>query len=362
MLMDSQELKPYKVYVSEKLVKLIADKIKAKGPISFARFMDLALYHPKLGYYYRPDFQKNIGKEGDFITSVSIGGIFGKLLASQFYDWWKTSFPKSEKFSIVEFGAFNGALCFDVLKTIQSTYPDLLATLKYVIVEPSESVQSIQRQSLKEFTCVQWVSSVDQLDEVVGIVFSNELLDAMPVHLVERKSNQWIEHCVALDGDDFVWKVEQVNDFDLISNLPENYSGIIEVSPARNQWLLKVSSRLKAGFIVAIDYGYTDEEYFEVKRPKGTVRTYAGQRIGDEVLSCPGQKDITCHVRWTPLIEKSRELNLEIVEFIQQGRWLSRIFAGHPMELTPSEIRQFKSLTYPDSLGEPFRTLVLRRN
>jgi SAM-dependent MidA family methyltransferase len=160
----------------------IREEIFQERVISFARFMELALYCPETGYYETE--KTNVGRAGDFITSVSVGELFGHLLAFQFAEWLEELKIKNEPLKIVEAGAHDGKLAADILGWLKRFRPELLSEIEYWIWEPSPSRRAWQQERLKEFSNVRWPEH--QLstnpDQLTGIIFSNELLDAMPVH------------------------------------------------------------------------------------------------------------------------------------------------------------------------------------
>jgi len=384
--------------MSNTLKTLIEEEITAKGAMTFARFMELALYHPEHGYYAREDISQNIGKKGDFFTSVSVGGLFGKLLANQFHAWWM-EMGKPKSFQIVECGGFDGTLACDILSAFQQNFPECFRSVQYVLVEPLTCLAGKQKTNLSSFANVIWKTDMKDVGSVEGIIFGNELLDAFPVHVLENQSGEWMEMRVVVKppesnpsqfchpepaegspssdeqrflsreigigmtsqknpGIEFTW-TEQSCLRSLSNGLPSTYRGRLEICPMTTEWLRTVSALLKRGKILLIDYGYTDEEYFEVARPEGTLRGYRDHRLVEDVLLDPGEQDITAHVRWSMLIRVAEESGLKVEEFIQQSRWLTRILVRGKMELPPAEIRQFQSLTHPEILGEPFRVLVL---
>ncbi len=189
------------------LREIIRREIEACGVIPFARFMELSLYCPEIGYYER--LTNTPGRRGDFFTSVSVGSLFGELLAFRFASWVEQAgFPE---FQLLEAGAHDGRLAADVLAWFKARRPDLLGKLEYLILEPSPRRQQWQKKNLKRFGAqVQWFSSWDTLPrpDVQGIIFSNELLDALPIHRVgwDAKAGQWFEWGVAAENDGFVWK------------------------------------------------------------------------------------------------------------------------------------------------------------
>ena len=164
---------------SHGLSEIIASEIDAGGPMSFARYMELALYHPGLGYY--ASGRAGVGRQGDFYTNVSVGAIFGKILCDQFEEIWRRLGCPLE-FPLVEQGAHDGQLAFDVLSQAEAEFRD---AVRYWIVEPSSALAQRQREKLGTFEeKVRWFSGVAELPEFAGVHFSNELIDAMPFHLL----------------------------------------------------------------------------------------------------------------------------------------------------------------------------------
>ena len=191
------------------LSQIIRAEIAAAGVLPFARFMELALYCPDFGYY---ETQKdNVGRGGDFITSVSTGALFGQLLAFQFAGWFGELKMHGEKAKILEAGAHDGKLAADILNWLQSSRPQLYNQLEYLILEPSEHRRNWQRETLKPFAPhVRWLSRFNDstIQRFNGIIFSNELLDAFPVHRYgwDAKNQKWFEWGVTVEGKKFIWK------------------------------------------------------------------------------------------------------------------------------------------------------------
>jgi SAM-dependent MidA family methyltransferase len=332
----------------------------------FARFMELALYHPEWGYYSRVDAPERVGKAGDFFTSVSVGPLFGRLLAIQFTRWWNRA-KRPAFFHLVECGGLDGQLARDILSTLRTISPDCFEASRYYLVEPLPRLAERQRKTLLTFPSVKWMTSLDaQSDEaplrngIEGVIFGNELLDAFPVHRLEKVGDRWMECCVALEGDALTC-THQPAPASWTETLPPKANGQAEYSPRAIAWLRDAASILHRGRILLLDYGWTDEEYFQVERPRGTVRAFRRHRTAEDELAQPGEQDLTSHVRWTPLIEEAGRLGLGVEEFIQQGRWLTRILAEEPFDMTPAEIHQFQTLTHPEMMGAPFRALVLKK-
>src|SRR5881392_1416377 len=164
------------------LIRCIRAEIEKQGPISFARFMHQALYHPKHGYY--SSGRCAIGRRGDYFTNVSVGPLFGRLLAAQFAEMWEM-LGRPDDFTIVEQGAHHGDFAADVLGAARTDSPEFFSAVRYCVVEPFSVLQERQVETLGDFRKnIKWEKSVSDLEPFRGVHFSNELLDAMPVHLI----------------------------------------------------------------------------------------------------------------------------------------------------------------------------------
>ncbi len=336
--------------------------------------MEQALYHPQWGYYTKENGMHRIGGGGDFFTSVSVGNLLGKLIAQQFAEWW-CLMEKPKPFHLVECGGFDAQLAYDILEALHRDSPRCTQALQYVLVEPSQRLAQYQQNRLSEFSCVHWVRSFCELDPLEGIVFGNELLDAFPVHLLESYHGAWREWGVDMKENRLTWTSQAVasaGSSETVSTtgscpwgstfqLPKRYEGKVEVCLQAITWLEDACKVLRCGRILLLDYGWTDKEYFQVGRPYGTVRGYYQHRLVENVLVNPGEQDLTAHVRWTPILDTAIRLGLHLEEFIQQGRWFTRIMTHHQLQLNPKEIRQFHFLTHPGIMGNVFRVLVLKK-
>ena len=185
------------------LTEKIRAEIEASGPMPFARYMELALYHPDWGYYETEAGQ--VGRGGDFITSVSVGAAFGQLLACRFAEWLGSIDGPAR---LVEAGAHDGTLAHDILTWLAENDEALLESLTYKIVEPSARRRAWQTKRLAKFEQkVEWVDSIAALPEIRGVIFSNELLDAFPVHRIgwSQAKRNWFEWSVTWGNDSFCW-------------------------------------------------------------------------------------------------------------------------------------------------------------
>jgi SAM-dependent MidA family methyltransferase len=361
----------------------IREEIRQSGAISFARFMALALYCPETGYYERN--QDNVGRAGDFITSVSTGSLFGELLAFQFAEWLEAEIRSQQPaVSIVEAGAHDGKLAADILNWLQIHRPKLFSEIKYVILEPSLRRREWQQNTLQAFAPqVIWAADFENLKlktqnlKLSGVLFSNELLDAFPVHRFgwDAKEKKWFEHGVTLADGKFIWTKLRRPELDFPSAirhlpsafldvLPDGYT--IETSPAAENWWRNAANNLAHGKLLAIDYGFTAEEQFSPARLNGTLRAYHRHRVADDLLALPGEQDLTAHVNFSAIQNCGAAAGLKTETYATQPQFLTRILGdavkqNHFSPLTPKQIRQFQTLTHPDHLGRAFKVLVQSR-
>jgi SAM-dependent MidA family methyltransferase len=360
----------------------IAAEIGKKGAIPFAQFMAHALYCPNCGYYEREE--DIIGRQGDYYTGVSVGSLFGELLALRFAEWLEP-LPSAQ---LVEAGAHDGTLAKDILSWLRRHRPALMERLEYCIAEPSERRQAWQRRTLAEFAGkVRWVKDVAELQPVRGVIFCNELLDALPAHRLgwDAARREWFEWGVTLEAERFAWTrlsgpPSAETTAALLSHLPqlgaagaEGLMGvlpdgfIVEVSPAAQAWWRQAAAALDAGKLVAIDYGLTADELLAPECREGTLRAYYQHRASSDVLARPGEQDITAHVNFTAIAATGERAGLTTACLQRQSQFLTAIAAQAWQDATPAapwtaeRKRQFQTLTHPAHLGQGFRVLVQSR-
>ena len=358
------------------LLEIIRHEIHKSGVLPFARFMELALYCPDSGYY---ETKKDIGRRGDFYTSVSAGELFGQFLACQFAEWLEPLRSAKCGVRIVEAGAHDGKLAADILNWLQLKRPKLFGQIEYGIVEPSARRQEWQHETLKDFAPrVRWSSDIQAMvgrDSVEpkfhGIIFSNELLDAFPVHRFgwDAKNKTWFEWGVAVAGDKFIWaKIPTPHSAfctpQLEAVLPDGYT--IETSPAAENWWREAAGVLARGKLLAIDYGLTDDEMFSPARTRGTLRAYFRHHATDDLLANPGDQDLTAHVNFSTIQKTGEDAGLTTEFFGSQTKFLVEILAQAEKnnslgEWNASRTQQFQTLTHPEHLGRAFRVLVQSR-
>jgi SAM-dependent MidA family methyltransferase len=407
----------------EALRQLLREEVRARGVIPFARFMDLALYCPELGYY--DSGANSVGRRGDFYTNVSVGPLFGELLAFQFARWLD-SVPDADR-QVVEAGAHDGTLARDLLRALRQHRPDLLPHLEYWIVDPSPRRQAAQRERLREFAPgVRWLDSWQAVPQmrIHGVIFANELLDAMPVHRLgwDARRKAWFEWGVGLDSDRFVWKRLEADpthagagkppltscesgktpslqpatpgaqpssrsdlDFhrwglgggegwrfdapevppELAEVLPDGF--ITEVCPAAVRWWHDAASRLARGRLLTFDYGLSAEGFPTPGQWAGTLRGYHRHRLTADPLARPGEQDLTAHVNFTAVGRAGEAAGLSPGRLVSQTEFLTGIAQGTWAagsgfaEWTPGRVRQFQTLTHPEHFGRAFKVLLQHR-
>ncbi|HYE32331.1 MAG TPA: SAM-dependent methyltransferase [Methylomirabilota bacterium] len=339
------------------VAQLITSEIQRQGAIRFSRFMELALYAPRLGYYETRD---PVGARGDFYTSASVP-LFGALLARRCAEWLR---PNQ---GIYEAGANNGQLASAVLRQL---------AVNYTIVEPSPAQQQRQLEFLSAQGVSEKVSWVPDLPRgCEGVLLTNELLDAIPFDLWQwnRSARTWsllgaTQHEVA-----FTWSVLEGSSrpqlpwielpSELLDIVPDGFR--TEDHSRAAQWWKEAAERLRDGYLVAFDYGLNSEDFFAPERAQGTFRGYAKHRQLTNVLDAPGEQDITSHVNFTRVRQAGEEAGLETIFDGPQSKFLHEIaaewIAAAPADWTASMARQFQTLTHPEHLGRSFRVLVQRR-
>lgn len=351
------------------LARKILRQIDENGPLDFAAFMELALYEPKLGYYAR--HTRQIGRRGDFFTSVSTGPLFGKLLARRFLQHWR-DIGEPQKWRVIESGAHDGTLALDILTAIHAISPTAAAALEYTIAEPLDSLRAAQNAKLSRFTknIRQVANALALADErLPGIAFGNEVLDALPFHLVERHASSWLELRVGRDGDaSLAWTRHAITNPALIAAiapLGEHFTEghRAEIRSNFADFLQPLSAALDHGLMIWIDYGFAAADLHHPLRHSGTLRTFSHHRAGDDPLANPGERDITAHVDFTAVAQAAMKMGGKVINFHNQGAWLTYLAhdwltgrEGHP---SAAEIRQFQTLTHPAHLGGKFHVLEI---
>lgn len=362
------------------LREIVVGRIRDKGPLPFAEYMELALYHPELGYYARAD--RRSGRAGDFFTSVDSGTAFGALLARQFAEMWRLAGEGgSGAPALVEAGAGNGRLARDVLDHLAAACPDLYRTLRLTLVERSPAARAAQTATLGEHA-VRLAGAATELPAGVrGVVFANELLDALPVHPIVMTADGVREVYVDRDGDRLV---ERLGPASAAVRAHVARFGIrlepgwrAEVCPAAVAWVAEAARRLTRGFLVLIDYGHESRELYSLTHARGTLTCYRGHRVavgGDNGVAAPwleepGASDITAHVDLTAIRAAAEQAGLQTLAVLDQTYFLLGLAAldgepaARPADLgTLRQRLALKTLLVPGGLGSTHKVLIFGRN
>lgn len=299
------------------LSNIIAQKIKNDGPISFCDFMEMALYYPELGYYNSP--QNKIGIQGDYYTSPVLTALFGEMIGKQIEEMWFVLGKKP--FTIVEYGAGTGALCYDILNYLKNNAL-LYDELRYCIIEKSTGMQVQQKKILSEK--VSWYDAINEIEDIHGCVLSNELLDNFAVHKVVMQ-DELME--VFIDYvDDFVELQRPANEalknYFIEQNilLPKGYS--TEVNLQAIDWINDIAANLKTGFVLTIDYGFPAGELYNSQRNTGTLVCFKNHEVNYSPYADIGEQDITVHVNFSALHHWGKKVGLVNTGFTTQDHFL----------------------------------------
>lgn len=321
--------------------------------------MEQVLYHPEHGYYSSGGCA--IGRKGDYFTNVSVGPLFGQLMVAQFAEIWE-ELGKIDDFVIVEQGAHDGQFARDVLQSSQERTPEFFEASRYRIIEPFPILREWQSQRLEPFRDkIEWRNS---LEPFVGVHFSNELLDALPVRLISGD----VEKLVELQGDKFLF-IERPR-----SNTAFNQAAL--------DWVDSVAANLQRGYVITIDYGHSGNEF------QGNVQVRARHRHLDSPFEQIGHADITMQVDWITIARRAEANGLRVAGFTDQHHFLTGIvselgradspafawlrrgrpeppagdWGQSPLPDSPKTKRALQTLLHPEMLGRAFQVLALARN
>lgn len=357
------------------LAEIIKAEVAAQGAIPFARFMELALYCPDYGFYEKES--DTVGRGGDFYTSVSVGSLFGGLLAFQFADWLEQM--EADQIQIVEAGAHDGTLAADILCWLSQNRPHLFPRVQYIIAEPSARRREWQQKKLQEFAeKVRWIETGLEHHEAAftGVIFANELLDAMPTHRLgwNALEKKWFEWGVTWEAGRFVWTklspTVALEHFDwlpsdLLAVLPDGFTS--EICPAAESWWARAAKSLRAGHQLTLDYGLVAEDFFAPQRPQGTLRAYRRHRSSVDLLADVGEQDLTAHVNFTRIQRAGEAAGLSTKKLVTQAEFIVGIAqrfwpAGQTSaNRSAQQIRELQTLLHPEHLGRAFKVLVQSR-
>jgi len=354
---------------SQKLVARIRDEIdKQNGSISFRRYMEMALYEPKLGYYVAGSHK--IGEKGDFITAPEASPLFSQCIAKQCEEVLNHT-----KGDILELGAGSGIMATEILLFLES---ENCLPQTYYILDLSPDLKQRQKETLAKraphlLSIVIWLSELPT--SFTGIIIGNEVLDAMPVDIFTQQNDTVFEHHIIWENDQLVEQLqvagEDLKESVLTLKIPTDATPYTsEINPNLVGWFKTLSDCLKTGVILLADYGYSQSEYYYHERNKGTLICHYQHLVNQSPLFYPGLQDITANVNFTAVAEAADNANLTVAGYLTQASFLGNSGLEEVfMKALDSDqnnqhklAQQVRILSLPTEMGERFKFIALTRN
>jgi SAM-dependent MidA family methyltransferase len=338
--------------------------------------MEAALYHPQFGYYSRSDL-KRWGRDGDYRTSPERSELFSATFARYFANLYER-LGQPDDFLIVEFGAGNGNFAGGVLRYLAEHFTSIYAKTSYVIVDRSLDALRRCAENIKPYTeRIRFLTADQIIATPAAIVFSNELLDAFPVHRIRRVGGELKELYVDYVDDRFKWTVDSPSSEELVEFVTENAAQIVEgqtveVNLGIRDWLSLIEKSVVTGFVVTVDYGSEGAQLYDPSfRFDGTLRAFKQHRFVDNFLEIPGECDITSSVDWTIVMKEGKRLGMDVDSFERLDQFMlnagllseleSRLANvaddGERSQLTTSA----REMILPGGMASSFQILVQRR-
>ncbi len=350
--------------------------------MSFARFMEMALYDVSYGYYMNPmaenlrEAPERIGWSGDFFTAPELSPILAKTLVKQVLEI-DEYLNHPDPFFFMEMGGGNGTFARDFLRHCAHQAPQLLARLSYRMVECSPHLQAQQAHQLDTSlsrdlrSSIRWWDRVESVpdDSVVGVVFSNELVDAFPVHRVRGGQHHLQEIFVSFEGGEFVEHLQPVEDPSILDfvgryGITVGEDQTVEVPIKAESWMAQVGRLLNRGIILTIDYGHAQQDYYRADRQEGTLMCYYRHSLSSNPYVRVGEQDMTAHVNFSSLHHSGKRCGLETVGFTTLANWLmglrvDSLVEGHDHE--SKDVQALAQLLRPQGMGKTFKVLVQQK-
>jgi SAM-dependent MidA family methyltransferase len=351
-------------------------EIRERGPIPFARYMEICLYDPTLGYYSRNAEQ--FGKAGDFYTSSDVHAVFGRLLARQFQEMWR-ALNRPPHVEILELGPGRGLFARDVLDWSKKKFPDFFDAVTYTLQETSPALRTRLQETMREYLNAGKAAVPKEpptgpcrtlAAEAPLVVFANEFFDALPVEILSTQGKLHL----ALENDRLheIWlppSAEELEFLDRYSVHPEPGERI-EISLSAQHWITQIAHAIRRGFLLIIDYGYTRKEQL-AGHHRGTLMAYRQHSASANPYEAPGEQDLTAHVNFTALAAAAEQAGLQVQNLLTQSRFLMRIGEANQFADAFEDCRlpqerakvalQLKHLVTPAGMGETFQVLVATR-
>ena len=340
--------------------------------MTFARFMEMALYDPSFGYYMREGRRdEQIGWDGDYYTSGDLHPTFGHMLARQLRQIDDLlGYP--DPFSVVEMGPGKGLLARDILSACTESSDSLAKRLSYVLVERSPAMKALQRSALDSWLkarhSISWVDATHRLEtgSLAGVLLSNELVDAFPVHRVRIDQGELKEIYVDLQDGQFREQLQPLSTPDLALyfdrldvTLSEGQTA--EVNLEAVAWIKELSRVLRQGLVITIDYGHTAPDLYSSDRSRGTLLCYHSHKACEDPYSRVGLQDMTAHVDFTTLALAGEEAGLHLTGFTNHMSFLTGLGIEASLQQLDPDSPAFQSvveLLHPRGMGQTFKILI----
>jgi SAM-dependent MidA family methyltransferase len=352
------------------LASELLQRIRAHGPIPFAEFMQECLYHPSLGYYSRTDAVRF----ADFYTSVDVHPIFARLLARQLAEMWEL-LGRPGEFWAVEGAAGAGHLARAFLDFASRELSEFYKVVRYATVEISSARRAALETTLAAHIGAGHARSTAEFPAKVawGCIFSNELLDAMPVHRVVCEQGTLREVYVGAEGETLREVLGPLSDPEIETFFREQGVTLregqqAEAGLAACRWIERAGASLERGFVLTVDYGHEAAELYNERHDRGTVLAYARHQVTEDLLRSPGEQDLTAHLNFTALERYGCRAGLERTGHVTQMEFLTAMGRANEFadlyEPGASEAEKLrgrlllKTLIHPEGMGETFRVFV----
>jgi SAM-dependent MidA family methyltransferase len=324
------------------LVADIQARLERESRMTFRDFMEMALYHPRHGYYRSP--REKMGRAGDYLTSPEVHPLFGHMVGRQLAEMWE-AMGSPARFDLVEMGAGNGLLARDILRWAQRLHPAFLDALTYRIVETSPALVERQRHTLEDLGLaegkVTWEpDEAPRARSVSGCLLSNELVDSFPVHRVAVEGGKLLEVYVVWQESRFQEELRPPSTpelgayFERLGLLPGEGCRA-EVNLAALVWMRQVAASLARGFVLTFDYGHEAGDLYAPWRRDGTLLCFYRHNPSSDPYVRVGKQDMTAHVDFTSLVEEGRRHGLEPLGITAQSRFLAALGIGEALARLP---------------------------
>jgi len=355
---------------STPLAALLAERIRERGPLTFAEYMQACLYHPEHGYYSRPEARRF----ADYYTSPDVHPVFGRLLARQIAEMWEL-LGRPATFLAVEAGAGTARLARHILDFAARQLPGFYAALHYLAVEQSAARRACAEARLEAHRQAGHASVAAGLPKEIpaGCILSNELLDALPVHRVIRQHGELREVYVALDGERFADQVGPLSTPALAEYFAAQQVALregqqAEAGLAACDWIEQAGRCLARGFVLTMDYGHRAVELYDERHLRGTLLAYRRHRVSEDFYALPGEQDLTAHVNFTALDLWGRRAGLEPAGLVTQAAFLLALGRANDFADLYDEDQDeterlrarllLKTLLFPEGMGETFHVFI----